>query len=339
MTAKRFFPGRLQFCIGCVLVSSLLLVSLLNSQARADGGTVIARAQLRRTTDPSPRAAFGTVLMTIDTTGLETFQVNVAKLGEDNFGLFVREEPTPTTNIVPTLALPPLDRTSVKDGNWSRTLIGTNQAPVDFLPVFGHLTDLNPNSIDVAQPNIPFVTTIVTNIIAGVTNIFMGVTNIVGSTTNIINGIVIPNPGQTGLVFSALWAPLNGLTAKPSMLSYHRRGKLFPVGDASPNATGTVNIRFDGNTGRSVFKVRAANLTRGQQYTLFVANSTNLDTTVMIPVDNMTQTNLGSTATFVRDTRFADPLPQQARDIGDLSGRLVQIRDAFEVVHLQGLMP
>ena len=49
----------------------------------------------------------------------------------------------------------------------------------------------------------------------------------------------------------------------------------------------------------------------------------------MIPVDNMTQKNLGSTATLVRDTQFADPLPQQARDIGDLSGRIVEVRDAF----------
>jgi len=85
--------------------------------------------------------------------------------------------------------------------------------------------------------------------------------------------------------------------------------------------------------------VRAVNLTHGQQYTLFVANSTNQDKTVMIPVDNMTQNELGSTARLVRDTQFADPLPQQARDIGDLSGRIVQIRDAFDFVHLQGIMP
>jgi len=107
-----------------------------------------------------------------------------------------------------------------------------------------------------------------------------------------------------------------------------------------------VNISFNGNTGRSELKIRASNLTPGQQYTLFVANTTNHDVTVMLPVDNMTQKNLGSTATFVRDTQFGDPLPQtgdpmpaQARDIGDLSGHIVQIRDAFDTVHLQGDMP
>ena len=59
----------------------------------------------------------------------------------------------------------------------------------------------------------------------------------------------------------------------------------------------------------------------------------------MMPINTLTQRNLGSTATFVRDTIFGDPLPLQARDIGDLSGRLLQIRDAFDIVHLQGLMP
>ena len=88
-----------------------------------------------------------------------------------------------------------------------------------------------------------------------------------------------------------------------------------------------------------MFDVQAVNLTPGQQYTLFVADSTSQVITVMIPVDTMTQVNLGSTASLVRDTQFADPLPQQARDVGDLSGRLIQIRDAFDYVHLQGIVP
>ena len=53
----------------------------------------------------------------------------------------------------------------------------------------------------------------------------------------------------------------------------------------------------------------------------------------------MTQVKFGGSATLVRDTQYADPLPQQTRDIGELSGRVVQIRDAFDVVHLQGIMP
>jgi len=302
--------------------------------------SLVARSQLRRTTDPSTRAARGSVVMTIDASGKETFRVEVTDLGDDNFAPFYRAESSFTTNIIPSLLLPPLNRTSVKNGDWSRTLVGAGEAPEDFLPFVASLTDLDGSSVDVSQPGIPFVTTIYTNIFGGMTNTVMGVTNIVGTITNIIDGIVIPNPGQTGFVFSVLWAPLPELTTDPGALSYHRHGKLAVVGDASPHASGTVKISFNGATGRSVLDVRAANLTHGQQYTLFVADSTNQDMTVMIPVDLMIQNNtLGPIATLVRDTQFADPLPQQARDIGDLSGRIVQIRDAFDVVHLQGIMP
>jgi hypothetical protein len=307
---------------------------------------IVARSQLRRTVDPSPRVAFGTVLMKIDANGKETFQVNVKGVGQDNLGQFLFLEPSYTTNVAPALDLAPLNRINFKHGNWSRTLVGVGQAPADFLPFFDSLADVGGNEITVALPHIPDVTTIFTNINAGVTNISEGVTNVVGNTTNIINGIVEPNPGQVGEVLAVLWAPTYGLNAKPSTLSYHRRGTLAAVGDGSPNARGTVKIRFDGSTGRSVLDVRAVNLTRGQEYTIFVANTTNQDTTVMIPVDKMTQKNLGSTARFFRDTQFADPLPQigdpqpqQARDVGDLSGHAIEIRDAFDFVHLAGVIP
>jgi hypothetical protein len=306
---------------------------------QSDAQNLIARSQLRRTVDPSPRAAFGSALMTIDTSGKQTFQVKVFDLGEDNFGPDIEEEFIISTNVVPFVPLAPLDRTNVKKGNWSRTFVGVGQAPTDFLPFFGDLTELNGNIVTVDQPGTPFVTTTFTNIIGGVTNISMGVTNIVGTTTNIINGIVIPNPGQTSTVFSVLWAPLPALTSQPGLLSYHRRSTLVTVSDASPHARGTVKISFTGPTGRSVLDVRAVNLTRGQQYTLFIANTTNQNMTVMIPVDKMTQKDLGPTARFLRDTQFADPLPQQVRDVGDLSGRIIQIRDAFDDVHLQGVIP
>jgi hypothetical protein len=277
--------------------------------------------------------------MSIDATGKQTFRVQITGLGEDNFAPQVREESIPTTNIVHVVPLAPLNRGNVHHGNWSRTLVGVGKAPDDFLSDFQSLTNLDGNIVGICQPNVPLVTTVYTNITAGVTNISFGVTNVVGNTTNIIDGIVVPNPGQIGYFFYALWAPLPSLSANPSSLSFHRRAALIPVGDASPRAKGTLDISFNGNTGRSLMRVRAVNLTHGQQYTLFVADRTNQDLYVMIPADTMKQVKLGATATFVRDTKFADPLPQQARDIGDLSGRVVQIRDAFDVVHMQGVLP
>lgn len=321
------------------LLPCVLAVGLALTAHQSFAQELVARTQLRRTADPSPRAAHGSVLMLIDANGNQTFQVDVVGLGQANFAPIVRAEPSFTTNITTVLPLAPLNRTSLAHGDWSRTLVGTNQAPADFLSVFGSLTELDGNSVDISQPGIPLVTTIYTNILANVTNVSFGVTNIVGPVTNVIDGIVIPNPGQIGVFFAALWAPLPALSADPSSLSYHRHGTLTPVGDASPKAKANVNISFSGTSGRSLLEVRAVNLTKGQQYTLFVADRTNQDTYVMIPVDNMVQFNLGSAASLVRDTKFADPLPQQARDIGDLSGRIVQIRDAFDVVHLSGIMP
>ena len=326
---------RMKYLSICLLVFTGILLA-----RPSPAQSLVARTQLRRTTDPSTRAARGSVVMTIDGNGHQIFRVDVTGLGEDNFGPFLRLEPIVSTNIVRTLPLSPLDRTNVKKGNWSRRLVGTGQAPEDIIPFFGELTDLDGNIVTVAQPGINNVTTIFTNVVGGVTNISSGVTNIVGGVTNVIDGIVIPNPGQVGEIFSALWAPLPQLTTKPNLLSYHRHGKLFVVGDASSHAKGTVRISFTGATGRSVLDVRVVNLTHGQQYTLFVANSTNQDMTVMIPAGTLTQNgDLGAVASFVRDTQFADPLPQQARDIGDLSGRIIQIRDAFDVVHMQGIMP
>lgn len=311
---------------GSLVAVGLSLCVLFTYSARAaGGGTLIARSQLRRIVDPSSRSAFGSVLATVDGNGKETFQVTVTKLGIANFAPFMRLTSTPITNAVPTLGLAPLSRTNLKNGTWVRTYVGTGQAPADILPFFGNLSQLSNTEVEVAQPGFPDVTTIFTNV--------------VGNVTNIINGIVIPNPGQTGTVLSVMWAPLYPLSSDPSSLSYHRHSKLVSVGDASPKAAGAVSISFNGSSGRSELKITAKNLTPGQQYTLFVADNTNQNTAVMVSVDNMTQKNLGSTATLVRDTQFGDPLPQQARDIGDLSGRIIQIRDAFDVVHLQGDMP
>jgi hypothetical protein len=300
---------------------------------------LISRSQFRRTVDPSPRAAYGALELKIDAKGNETLKASIKRFGQNNLSLFFREEPHFTTNYVTGVILPPLDRSDPKKGTWSRTLIGANQSPVDFLPFFPHLTDLAGNSMDASQPSIPTVTTTFTNIIAGVTNISMGVTNIIGNVTNVINGIAIPNPGQTGEVFAVLWAPVYGLTNKPSLLNYRGSSTLSAVGTASPTARGKVKIRFSGATGRSVLDVRTSKLTRGQEYTLFIADRTNTDMYAMIPVDKMVQRDLGSTATLVRDTHFGDPLPHTTRDIGDLSNRLIEVRDEFKIVHLRGIMP
>src|SRR5258706_9642682 len=97
---------------GSVVALAVSLFIFSTRSARAAGGTLIARSQLRRVVDPSPRSAVGSVVAMIDSNGKETFQVSVTKLGEANFGPILRLEPSYTTNIVPGLYLAPLSRTN-----------------------------------------------------------------------------------------------------------------------------------------------------------------------------------------------------------------------------------
>ena len=100
-----------------------------------------------------------------------------------------------------------------------------------------------------------------------------------------------------------------------------------------------MTLRFKGTSGESVFDIKATRLEAGQAYHVWVANSTNQNSFLLIDAGTMTTSKFGSSARFLRDTRFGDPLPQQARDAGDLSGNVVEIRDEFDFVHLQGVLP
>ena len=53
----------------------------------------------------------------------------------------------------------------------------------------------------------------------------------------------------------------------------------------------------------------------------------------------MTSNKSGAQQQFLRDTKFGDPLPLQSRNVIDLSGHVIQIRDAFGAVHLEGVVP
>src|SRR5437867_137384 len=94
-----------------IATSTLAFIALTIAafSVHGQGGNLIARSQLRRTVDPSERAAYGSLLLEIDAQGKETYRMNILRLGEDNFGMILRDEPIHTTNIVPGLYLPPLD--------------------------------------------------------------------------------------------------------------------------------------------------------------------------------------------------------------------------------------
>jgi hypothetical protein len=314
-------------------------IAALTSAVQAQ--TIIERSQLRRTVDPSERnGAVGTVTRTITPNGKQTFEVEIRGLGEDQYGIFGSGCSTFDTNcLVEDINI--LNRTSVKRGVWHRKLTGINIAPAEFVTAgYTNLADILDGQIVIAQPDIPDIVTSITNIVDGVTNIVGGVTNIVGTTTNIVVGIPLPTIGQTGHVFATLWSPLRPMTTKPALLNFNLSANLYvPNIIAPPNldARGTIKTRFVGPQGRSVIEVRTWNMIQGQKYSVFIADAT---LTNMIPAGDMTITNkAGDVVEYVRDTKYADPLPQQVGNIEELTGRRIEVRDSFYNVHLEGIVP
>jgi len=328
-----------------VLFSWILAGSIAALAIPASAQTLIERTQLRRTADPSERnGATGTITRRVYANGKEIFEVQIKGLGEDQYAIYGTDTCANFDTNCYVDAVTLVNRTSVKKGVWTRKIVGINVAPAEFVSLgITNLADILIGQLDVAQPHIPDIVTSVTNIVGGVTNIVGSVTNIVGSTTNVVLGIPLPTINQTGEVFATLWAPLRPMTTKPNLLSYSAITNLFVpdvIAPPSPNATGKVKTHFVGSQGRSIIEVHAKGLIQGQKYTLFIADQmTNLDEIVMIPAGDMTTNKAGNEADFVRDTKFADPLPQQAGNIEELTGRRIEVRDSFFNVHLEGTIP
>jgi hypothetical protein len=301
-------------------------VTLLTLDSQAQN--LISRSQLRRTSDPSQRSATGQVILKVDSKGVQTMETDIRGLcNQCSFGLFVAPFPTFGTNCC-TFDVAPLGRLNSKKGTWSRRLTGNGSAPNELVNLgFNNLSDLDGLRTDIAQPE--------------VNNEILTITNVVGVVTNIVMGIPVPTPNVTNIVGVILWAPLYAPTANPTARSYVRKGTMErTVVPPSPHAKGTMALRFKGTSGESVFDIKATQLEAGQVYHVWIADSTNQTTFLLIDAGTMTTSKSGSSARFLRDTRFGDPLPQQARDAGDLSGRVVQIRDDFgDFIHLQGVLP
>jgi hypothetical protein len=325
-----------------VLTTSIIALAAIVLASVAQSQTLIDRAQLRRTADPSDRSgATGSVTRRISPNGQQTFEVQIKGLGEDQYGIFATDNCANFDTNCPVAEINVLNRTSAKRGVWYRKLLGINTAPAEFVTLgYTNLADILIGQTVIAQPDIPDIVTSITNIVGGVTNISGGVTNIVGSITNIVTGIPLPSIGQTGSVFATLWAPLRPMTTKPNLLSFNLSANLYvPDIIAPPNldARGTVKTRYVGPQGRSVIEVHTWNMIQGQKYTVFIADQT---LTNMIPAGDMTFTNkTGDIVEYIRDTKYADPLPHQVGNIEELTGRRIEVRDSFYNVHLEGIVP
>jgi hypothetical protein len=241
-----------------------------------------------------------------------------------DFGVFVGNTPAPDTNsLIQSVA--PLDRTNEKTGSWMRKFTSVNgSAPLEF-PV---------ESLDLLSGGIILIGRAEDQLLVE------GVTNVVNGVTNVIVGIPLFS-SETNFVGTVLWAPIPPLVKNPSDFSFTGKGKLqIPTNPpASPKAKGTINVRFNGKTGQSVIDIRTSHLLRGQTYNVYIGDSTNQPPNILVPAGELTPNKGGSQHRFIRDTAFGDPLPQQARNITDLSGRQLDIRDNFGNRHLTITIP
>jgi hypothetical protein len=309
----------------CVFV---LAVAGFAHQSYAQDG--VAYSQFRRVLDTTQRSATGTLVLR-KKGSFETVEIVIKHLGQDSFATYFSPHsnfPFEIDTNFFVYSVAPLDRTNIKKGSWISRLVGTNEAP----PLIPFITDLNQTgsnlfSIGKVTDDAEIVT----------------VTNVIGTVTNIVMGIPVPLQDKTNIVSTILWAPAPALSADPGALSYHRKADLvIPNPPPVPKAKGTVKYKFDGSTGRSVFEVDVFNIPRGQTPHVFIADSTNLVTNNLIDAGTMTPTPSGRRDRFIRDTQFGDPLPQQVRDAGDLSGHIIEILDLNgnpPFVYLKGIIP
>jgi hypothetical protein len=126
-------------------------------------------------------------------------------------------------------------------------------------------------------------------------------------------------------------------------LSYSRRTTLLrPDPAPSPNATGTIRVRWNAVKGTSTFEVRVKNLSAGNSYCCWFLSSPNIST---VGEDCPKTPNLGNGSTvFSADTSKGQQLTANGLQDGlismaQLSGNFVEIRDQFGVTHLQGVIP
>ena len=229
----------------------------------------------------------------------QIFSVAVHDLAGTSYGVFVG--PSNDTN-TPVFLISAMDGQPAT-GNWVLNYRAVGGAP----PQLGvaDLDDLAGSYLFIATP--------------GQTNISNGVTNL--------------------FVDAVLFTQITPLTTKASATRYNLKSALTPppVAPPNPRTKGFVKTTYAGTIGRSVLNIFATRLSGGGAYTIFVQDSPS----------SQTLTNIGSlvlspethTGTFRRDTRKGETLPFESPTVQDLSGRAIEIRDAFGVTHLQGVIP
>jgi hypothetical protein len=152
--------------------------------------------------------------------------------------------------------------------------------------------------------------------------------------TNVVNGVT------NEIVYAVLFTRIPAFTTKADAPHYHRKSPLIvpDVDPPNPHEKGWVKTIYNGSQGRSVFELSAFHLSGGGTYSIFIEDppSSSIMTNIGLL---MISTNSGHTGTYNIDTRQGETLPWKFPTVRDLSDRAIQIRDAFDEIHLEGIIP
>jgi hypothetical protein len=106
-------------------------------------------------------------------------------------------------------------------------------------------------------------------------------------------------------------------------------------------ASGDVHVKFNNPQGVSSFEIRAKNLAKSANYSLFVEQSPGSGMFQDVGPIASNGKGLGGAKNgeLLVNTKNGSPLPFGVVTVGDLAGRLVEIRDASGTIHLVGQIP
>ena len=295
------------------------------------GGRLQARSQIRTTQEtPCDCGVKGDVVFVQDGAH-QTLSMKIKNLAQPDLYIHLSTNSFFDGTNSPVVPISPLARTSSgKQWNWSRKLVGTSGAPLEFqVNGIANLSDMSDlRCLVIGNP--------------GTTNI-VGGTNFVTCTVTPTNGIDVTVcftnvlGGATNIFIDAFaWAPIPPLVSNPSAFSFNDKIKLVqPAIPPSPHASGSMRLKYSGTTGQSIMDIEASGLIKGQTYILWVSDAgTNVGSG-----DFDSSVVGGGTIRFKRDTKLGDPLPVQAVTTAALTDRVFTIRDATGGIHLIGSFP
>jgi hypothetical protein len=342
-------------CFEKYVIVAIALIAFLPGATRVviGGGaaSTSARTTFQRTVDTPSPGAQGTVDLK-NSGGKQTFKVDVENIGGDSFGLFLGFQNGFDTNKVFLIGA----LNGLLSGHWVVDYSANNGlAPVQLLGCYddgesercvGELGDLSGMFLFISQPtgttnitdcvtNLVNCTTnlddCITNIVEGVTNVTDCVTNLVNCTTNIDDCVTNVTVG------AVLVTEVPPLTSNNGIFNFKGKSALV-LPEVPPNgkAKGSVSVKFTATQGRSFLDIRAMSLFGNQVYSLYM--STNAGGAAETKIAEMTESSPTSVF-YRRDTKLGETLPFFVSTVTNLSGFNIEIRDAFNDVHLEGTIP